>query len=93
MNKDSVKDASGDLGPGLDVADISSASIAVVRLATCPIPSRCSGLGKVVYLDIGEQLARLSTYCNHFVFPTILQTRQEQRVGLFYFVSCFQHST
>lgn len=67
MNKDSVKDASGDLGPGLDVADISSASIAVVRLAMCPIPSRCSGLGKVVYLDIDEQLARpchiLQSFC------------------------------
>lgn len=37
MNKDSMEDASGGLGPGLEVADITSASIPLVRLAMCPI--------------------------------------------------------
>ncbi|KAB1278977.1 Partitioning defective 3-like protein B [Camelus dromedarius] len=37
MNNACVEDATGDLGPGLDVADVTSASIPLVRLAMCSV--------------------------------------------------------
>lgn len=53
-------DATEAWGLGLEVADITCANIPLVTLAVqWAMQSRCSGLGKEVHVNVGEELAGL----------------------------------
>ena len=70
MDKESVEEATGDLGPGLEVAAITCASIPLVRLA---------------HLDSGEQLARLCHMLQSRCFPYCARKYLRTKSGSFYF--------
>lgn len=60
VSKKSVVDATEAWGLGLEVADITYASIPLVTLAMqWAMQSRCSGPGKEVHVNAGEELAGL----------------------------------